>query len=182
MSPTGEPGSAEPLARQGSAVGAQRLTGLQVCWGRGWQSCGAGMAPGQQQGPGGGKAGPRESWWCPQSLTSSWCRWSLPLLLSWHPCCLRRAMSQGLCCHTQPVFLCTSTSSFGMTAGHCFLYRTVSVLCRAKQKENKLGPVCGWFAKVPRSCSRWEPWLQPQSRVQHCQPCSSGAAQVGSCI
>lgn len=31
---TGEPGSAEPMARRGRTVGRRRLTGLRVCWDR----------------------------------------------------------------------------------------------------------------------------------------------------
>lgn len=150
----GKPGSAEPVAGQGRTVGRQRQTGLQICWGRDWQCWGADVDPGQWQG-----AGPwwRQGW--PQRVMvvpSEPDKLSVmvPLLLSQHPfslCHAQLTMSQGLCCRIQLVFLCTviNTSSHGMAAGNLSLYKTVPVLCRAKQKENKQGTVSGWLVKVP---------------------------------
>lgn len=115
---TGEPGSAEPVA-----VGRQRLTELQICWGRDWQPCGPDMGPKQWQGAG--------RWWrqgWPQRVMvvpSEPDKLSvlMPLLLPRHPCSLchaRLTVSRPLL----PYPACTSVyshkhlSPHGMAAGN----------------------------------------------------------------
>lgn len=123
--------SAEPMARQGRTVGDGDWPGCRFL------GLTRALGSGRMGGPAAGKAGPSESWWCPQSLTSSLCWWPVSLLLSRHPrsvSCPDSPCPKASAC-SQPVFLCTpiNTSShtgwlLGTTA--CIklcLYNTVPV-------------------------------------------------------
>lgn len=143
---------------------------------------------GRVRGPGGGKAGPSESWWCPQSLTSSLCWWPMHLLLSPCPCSplcpapirhvSRPLLSYPACislyCHKHLV-------PHGMAAGYCCLCKMCLCCAELNRRKTKWVQSVVDLRRCRHSWSRREPSLQPQSRVQHCQPCSSVVEQIWFC-
>lgn len=173
-------GSAAPAARQGSAVGRRRLSGSQVCWAGSWTVAGAGLW--RRQGwPQWAMVVPSE----PDKLTVLMASAPSPIMASlFSASCLTHHVSRPLLPYPACISLYTHQHLIpcGMAAGCCCLYITVPVLCRAKQKENKLGTVSGWFVKALPQLDQAGVVPAAPEQGPAMQPCSSVAAKVWFCI